>query len=409
VDEDQYVGDVLRDIRAELVEANQRGRGNDLVRGSGQHDLKSDYAEERLGSRYLGPDADASLVEHVAKGGSIRSTKSPVRGNKGAGSLAYAVKALAEGTGSSGGYLVVPQLAAELTPLLRARTAVLALGATVQPVAAELDVAGLSSGASAFWVAENAAIPTSEETFDFAAVLRPKPLAALIPVSNRLLRDAAVTPSLDQALRTDLSQVIALRADLAFLRGTGSGGEPAGLLTFAGTTPAPDLGVDGADPTYDNLMDMIGGLRNVNAPMLSPGWIFSPKLITVLQKMKTSTGQYLSSDPNLLRFDPTGGGGFLLGLPFRTTSQIPANLHVGTSTDCSEIYLSSDWSEYWVGQNADLRIEVSNEASYTSDGGTTWISAFQNDQSLFRSIIWLDGAPRRPQLFSILSGVRLGS
>jgi HK97 family phage major capsid protein len=406
VDEDQYVSNVLRDIRAELSEMNH---ANELVRGSGQHDLKSDYQDERLGSRYVGPDADASLVEQVAKGGTIRSTKSPVRGTNGAGSLAYAMKALSSGTGSAGGYLTVPQLAAELTPLLRARTAVLALGATVMPVSKELDVAGLSSGASAYWVAENAAIPTSEETFSFAAVLRPKPLAALIPVSNRLLRDAAVTPSLDQALRTDLSQVIALRADLAFLRGTGSGGEPAGLLDFAGTTPAPDLGVDGATPSYDDLMAMVGGLRDVNAPFTSPGWCFSPKLITVLQTMKTSTGSYLSSDPNLLSFDATGGGGRLLGLPFRTTSQVPSNLHVGTSTDCSEIYLSSDWSEMWVGMDGDIRIEVSNEASYTPDAGSTWISSFQNDQSLFRCILWIDAAPRRPQLFSVMTGVRLGS
>lgn len=407
MDEDEYVGDVLRDIRAELAEANQARRGNELVRGSGQHDLKSDYDAERLGSRYVGPDADASLVEQVAKGGTIRTAKRA--GSFETKGLAYAMKALSSGTGSAGGYLTIPQLAAELTPLLRARTCILALGAQVMPVATELDVAGLSTGASAYWVAENGAIPTSEQSFSFAAVLRPKPLAALIPVSNRLLRDAAVTPSLDQALRTDLSQVIALRADLAFLRGTGSGGEPAGLLTFAGTTPAPDLGVDGAVPSYDDLMNLLAGLRDVNAPFLSPGWIFNPRLINVLQRMKTSNGTYLSSDPNLLTFDPTGGGGRLLGLPFRTTSQIPSNLHVGTSTDCSEIYLSSDWSEYWVGQDADLRIEVSNEASYTPDGGTTWVSAFQNDQSLFRSIIWLDGAPRRPQLFSVMTGVRLGS
>jgi HK97 family phage major capsid protein len=406
VDEDQHVGDVLRDIRAELSEMNH---ANELARG-GQHDVKQDYGTgERLGSRYVGPDAEASLVDHVAKGGSIRSTKSPVRGTNGAGSLAYAMKALSSGTGSAGGYLTVPQLAAELTPLLRARTAVLALGATVMPVSKELDVAGLSSGATAYWVQENAAIPTSEETFDLAAILRPKPLAALIPVSNRLLRDAAVTPSLDQALRTDLSQVIALRADLAFTRGTGSGGEPLGLLNTSGLTAAPDLGVDGAVPTFDNLMDMIGGLRDVNAPFLSPGWCFSPRLITVLQKMKTSTGAYLSSDPSLLSFDPTGGGGRLLGLPFKTSSQIPANLHVGTSTDCSEIYLSSDWSEFWVGMDGDIRIEVSNEASYTPDGGTTWISSFQNDQSLFRCILWIDGAPRRPALFSAMTGVRLGS
>ena len=310
-----FVEDVLAEIRDELREM----RTGAASPGYKEWRPDDDY---RQGSRHVGPDADASLVDHVAKGGSLQTTKSPVAADRKAGSLAHAMKALSSGTGSSGGFLTIPQLASQLTPLLRARTAVLALGATVQPVATELDVAGLSSGASAYWVAENALIPTSEETFNFAAVLRPKPLAALIPVSNRLLRDAAVTPSLDEALRVDLSQVIALRADLAFLRGTGTGGEPLGLRNRTDLTPAPDLGPQGAVPTYDDLMSMVGGLRDVNAPFLSPGWIFNPKLITVLQKMKTSTGVYLSSDPNLLSFDAQGGGGRLLQIPFRTSSQM---------------------------------------------------------------------------------------
>ena len=48
-------------------------------------------------------------------------------------------------------------------------------------------------------------------------------------------------------------------------------------------------------------------------------------------------------------------------------------------------HFSSDWDEAWLGNEDELRIEVSAEASYTSDGGVTWHSAWQQRQHLFRA------------------------
>lgn len=73
------------------------------------------------------------------------------------------MKALAEGTGSAGGYLVPVEVADEIVKLLRARSAVLRLAPTTVPVEKELDITSLATGASAYWVAENAPIPVSEE------------------------------------------------------------------------------------------------------------------------------------------------------------------------------------------------------------------------------------------------------
>jgi hypothetical protein len=62
-----HVDDVLAEIKRELVEQNQLLRGDAVLRAT-EYGTK-DYGDERLGSRYVGPDADASLVDHVAKGG----------------------------------------------------------------------------------------------------------------------------------------------------------------------------------------------------------------------------------------------------------------------------------------------------------------------------------------------------
>ena len=94
-----------------------------------------------------------------------------------------------------------------------------------------------------------------------------------------------------------------------------------------------------------------------------------------MEKLKTAEGVYLA-DAGLLTFDVTGGGGTLLGFRFATTTQIPTDIEVGNSTDCTDVYFSSDWQECWVGENEEFGIELSREAAYTVDG-TNWNSAFQ--------------------------------
>jgi HK97 family phage major capsid protein len=275
---------------------------------------------------------------------------------------------------------------------------------TIVPVKKELAFAYLASGGTAAYVHENARIPVSEQTFGEQVLLRPKQLAALIPVSNRLLRDASEVPDVDRIIRIDLAEVLALRGDLAFLRGAGPDPEPVGIASTAGLTPGPDLGPDGDTPDYDTLKDVVAAMRSLNAPFANPGWIFHPRLLSTLEKMKDAEGRYLA-DAGLLSFEPTGGGGTLLGFPFATTTQIPINLTTGTSTDTTDVYFSSDWQECWIGENEEFGIELSREAAYTVDG-TNWNSAFQQNQTLFRAVMHHDIGLRRPELFTLVTGVR---
>jgi HK97 family phage major capsid protein len=321
------------------------------------------------------------------------------------GIVATMNKALAESTGSAGGYLVPVDVASEVLTMLRARSAVFRMGPRVVPVKKELDLVGISTGASASYVAENARIGISEQTFATSVLLKPKALAALVPVSNRLLRDADDNPSAEMIVRNDLAEVMALRADLAFLRGTGVlPEEPLGIRNTPGLTPAPNLGTNGRPPDFDDFKNLVAAMREQNAPFANPGWIFHPRTINTLEKLKDSTGRYLA-DSGLLSFDRTGGGGTLLGYPFATTTQIPTNLTTGSSPDTSEIFWSSDWSEAWIGEEQGLEIAVSSEASYSTDG-TTWNSAFQQQQTLFRATHCHDIGLRRPNLFSVMTGVR---
>lgn len=170
-------------------------------------------------------------------------------------------------------------------------------------------------------------------------------------------------------------------------------------------TAAPNLGANGATPTFDALKDMVANLRNVNAPFQRPGWIFNPRTLNTLEKIKDNEGRYLA-DAGLLEYDATGGGGRLLGFQFVTTTLVPTTLVRGTSNDASYLVFGSDWQEAWVGENLSLVIDASETATYSPDGGATHISGFQNRQTVFRAISAHDFALRRPQFFTVMEGVR---
>jgi HK97 family phage major capsid protein len=374
----------------------------------------------RRGSRFVGPGADESVVSRVASGGTVTpsaknydyapSDWERTHGRGGTGNrpigLARHLKALAEGTGPSGGFLVPQEISDEILTQVRARVAVTQMRVTTIGVRKELLLNSASTGATAAYVAENAVIPVSEQTFSQATFLRPKTLAALVPVSNRLLRDAVENPDLEQFLIRDISEVIALRADLAFLQGSGTGNEPLGIKNMTGLTPAPNLGGSGAAPTWDNLKDMVANIRATNAPFANPGWIFHPRALNTLEKLKDSTGHYLA-DAGLLTFDRTGASGTLLGYRFVTSGQIPINLTAGSNNDASYIVFGSDWDECILGEETEgVVMDTSAEASYTTDAGATWNSAYQQMQTLFRAFLAHDIGLRRPAFFSVMTGVR---
>lgn len=102
-----------------------------------------------------GQGATPSFVEQLASGQDAHLIPSPLQTERRtAGVVATMNKALAEGTGSAGEYLVSVETAGEVLRMLRARSAVMRLGPTVVPVKKELDLTALSTGASASYVAE---------------------------------------------------------------------------------------------------------------------------------------------------------------------------------------------------------------------------------------------------------------
>ncbi len=298
-------------------------------------------------------------------------------------------KALGEGTDSAGGYLVPVEHSTKLIEMLRARTAVRAAGATIIPMGSDtLQIPSQTGGATAYWVAENAQITASDQTWG-QVQLQAKKLAALTKLSAELFEDS--DPQVEALVMADLARVLAIEEDLKYLRGDGTGNTPTGLEHINGVNvDTTTLGANGGSPTFDILVNMLYALDADNVPAEGRAWIVHPRTINSLRKVKDSQNKYLWADPAAPGDPPS-----LWGYPVFTTTSIPINEVKGTSSDCSTIYLGA-WPEFVVGQRKALELRASDAAG----------NAFEYDQVFIRAIMRVDCNVRHAGSFEVLKGVR---
>jgi len=295
------------------------------------------------------------------------------------------VKALNTVGVATGGALIPQDFANEIIELLTARVVVRASGAaTIEMPRGNLTIPRLSGGATASYLGELDDIPMSQPTFDDIQ-LNAKKLTSLVPITNDLLRRAPI--GVERIVTDNMIMAMAMREDIAFLRGDGTTNSPVGLLNQC--LPANKL-VGNALPTDPNavinavagiLTGMMLTLTNSMSRMINPGWIFTPTILQFLMNIRGVQANTIYAE-ELLR-------GTLYGIPFRTTTQIPSNLAIVTGQTAgvvnnSEIYLA-DFADVILGDTMEMRVDTSNEATYKDSGGNV-VSAYQRDQTLFRVI-----------------------
>ena len=207
----------------------------------------------------------------------------------------------------------------------------------------------------------------------------PQSLAFVIKLSRELLADAA---NLEPALLTAIGQAFAKEIDRVGLRGSGSAPEPLGLLNTSGIQ-AVGNGVNGASiatTAYANFISVIQALLAADAP--SPNaFIMNPRSLTTLAGL-------LDSQNNARRAPP-----MVSDIPFLATSQIPVNLTVGTSSDCSEIY-AGDFTKMVYVMRERPSIMLAKEL-YAANGQVGFICHAR-----------LDVAVMYPAAFAVVTGVR---
>lgn len=303
-------------------------------------------------------------------------------------------KAMEANISDAGGIFVPSNQSDEIIELLRPASAIRQLNPVSLPLPnGNFTMPGLKGGADASYVGENRPIPSSNPG-SRAVRMVAKKLAALVPVSNDLIRFAG--PQTDAVIRDDTIAALGQRSDLAFIRGTGGEYSPTGLRHLA---PSDNVIPANATVNLANVTEDLGkallALWNANVRMIRPGWVMAPRTAMYLMTVRDGNGNYAFRDEMMT--------GTLWSFPFRITSQIPTNL--GTSE--SEVYLA-DFADVLLAEAGDMMVDVSQEGVYKDEGGEV-ISAFQNDLSLIRVIQQHDFNVRHLPSVAVLTGVKWGA
>lgn len=304
------------------------------------------------------------------------------------------------GTGAAGGFLVPEDVSSEVIELLRPASVVMALSPqTVDMPAGNLTINRLATGAAASYIGEQTDTPATGVGFG-QVKLSAKKLAALIPISNDLLRASGVAA--DRIVRDDLVVSLAQRMDLAFIRGAGTQFSPLGLRFQHTGTPFASthvLGVTGSATLADvttNLGRLELALMNADVAMTRPGWLMAPRTMMFLQNLRDGNGNFAFPEVQL---------GQLRGKPFRVTTQIPTNLGGGTNE--TELYLA-DFAHVVVGEHMGIEVALSTEAAYR-DASNNLQAAFSRDETVMRAIAQHDIGLRHLPAVAVLTGVTWGA
>jgi len=286
--------------------------------------------------------------------------------------------ALAGGVDSTGGFTVPSRLAPSVLDAMTAQSSVLAAGAGVTLIepAEVYTTAAVDAIPSASWRAEAGNVVESDPSFR-GVVAAPKSLAFYFKISRELLADGQ---DLNRALTTAIGQAFALALDAAALRGSGTAPTPRGLLNTP-NVHAITSGAAGATLSgYSKLLEGVTAILGADHPMPTAA-IMHPRSLVKFGGLLDTTNQPMLVPP------------MLQGVKLLQTSQIPVNLTVTTSTDCSEIYLGSfEHMGFVIRENVSIQLLREHFAL--------------TGELAFVGHVRADVVVTRPKAFAVITGVR---
>jgi HK97 family phage major capsid protein len=245
---------------------------------------------------------------------------------------------------------------------------------------------------------ENNAAPVTSSTMN-SITLSPRRVPVVLEISRQF--SMQTSPSVEAYLRDDISFQIAKIIDTYCISGTGSSGQPYGILNTAGiatlyagatvsivngvptiTAPASGTNANGAALSYADIVLLERAIAIADADMGKLGFITNPQVRAAL-KLTPKIG---STYPTFVWPD---SGQDLIGYNAGVTTQMPANGAKGSSTTLSSI-IYGNWDDAVMGQWGGLDMLIN---PYSKD-----------DQGIIRINAWsfFDFNVRRPKSFAAI-------
>lgn len=250
----------------------------------------------------------------------------------------------ATGSAATGGAVVATNLlAANFIEVLRNKAMIAQLGPTMLTgLVGNVAIPRQTSATQTYWVSEASAVSEAEATFD-QVTLSPKVVGARSQYSRLMLQQS--TPDIEMVVRNDLARVMALAIDLGAIYGTGTSGQPTGILNQSGIGSVA-MGTNGGafvngsastSPSgLDQLIQLESKLDIANALEGSLAYLTNAKVVAALKQLKDQYGGYLwTANQDATTVDATPGS--ISGYRVARSNQVPFNLTKGTGTNLSAL------------------------------------------------------------------------
>lgn len=254
----------------------------------------------------------------------------------------------ATGGNSSGGYLVsTDHMPQSFIELLRSKAIMLSQGGVqvMSDLVGNPSIPRQDGAATGYWVAEG--VPPAESQLVLGQLtMSPKTCGAMTEFTRQLLIQSA--PSIDQLVKSDIAAVLARTIDTAIIDGSGTAGQPTGILNTTGVD-AITLSGSGSAFDWSDALEFESSIAEGNAPDATK-WITRPSVKGVLKgrpKIGTTYPVFLINDDNTLN-----------GYPVVTTTQCPANT-----------MMFGDFSTVIMGEWGILEIEANKYGTSFGHGG----------------------------------------
>jgi len=239
-----------------------------------------------------------------------------------------------------------------------------------------VDIPKKTATGSVYWVTEGNA-PTEANLTIGKITLSPKTIAGTMDYTRNLLNQTSM--DVEQLIKDDLVSNIAIGVETAAINGSGSSGEPTGLLNTSGVNVV-SIGTNGGNPTWSHIVQLETEVAVDNADIGTLAYVTNAKVRGYLKVTPKVSGYplFIWGEDNRLN-----------GYNALVTNCVPSNLTKGTGSNLSAI-LFGKWDELLIAHWGVLDIVVD---PYTnSKSGIITVTLFQD----------VDVGVRYPAAFAVI-------
>ena len=259
---------------------------------------------------------------------------------------------LTVGVSADGGYTKqTTVLGGAFIDLLRNKMYLRQLGATIlSGLVGDIAIPKQTGGATAYWVAENAA-PTESQQVLGQIALAPKTIGACTDIGRKLLLQSSI--EVEAMVRNDLATVLAVELDRVGINGTGVTPQPRGILNQSPTISIVAGGTNGLAPAWSHVIALETAVAVGNADVGNLGYLTTTKVRGVFKGT-----QKASNLPFIWENGSAPGEGIVNGYRAVATNNVPSNLVKNASGAVCSAIIFGNFSDVIFGLWGGLDILV---------------------------------------------------